>query len=446
MKVRIKPRKSSSKIWKKAGKAYGFLKREFVKLVVVGSIVLSVGYLVFVIFLEKEKVIVQEITVPDSLAKIGLTPDVAAKMIVDVLRHINQQADTSMKKNQIRGSQEKLDIKIKLPENFEIAGDILKYLKDTVGRSDTYVNGEIIEKTKDYEVRLVVLNPEHIATGVFRTDKHEKIIEILHLASKDVSKVINPYVYTIYVESEINEQCKWNDECDYHEVVILFNEMINGGNANFKKWAMLGYSVLAYRMKNYHDELVICKNLIDSFEDFSLGYVNKAFALNSMEKYDEAAQFCKHYERHASNNHMFYWNWAMALRGMQNKEAYELAIDKYNKSLDIKYTPEVFAELGYTHTLLEKVQDNEFAKYNYNETERVYPNLDESERTFQKGSKLFPSSSYLYLMWGRALMVKGDTGKAEEKFYKAIRYARDGEELRDAANEFEKAGNKVYNR
>ena len=288
----------------------------------------------------RDVLIIDPFTVPKSFEEAGLTPEVMANRIGDMLRQIETATNSQMKKDTLASFRDEGS-----PPDVEIPGTnlglktVVDITRSVFGIYPTRISGDIVvradllAKTESTAAKQWATVTVYLARGRNRNadvsiDTAADDVGILvRRAAETVLEQVNPYVFAAYLD----------DHREYPKVVeIVGRRSIQSPSEDLphKAAALALWGGVLDDQKKYDEAIAKFQSAVELDPKLGFTYNNWGVALNGQRKYDEAiARFRKPIELMDTKHAAYpYNNWGEALR-KQGK--YDEAIAKLRKAIEL---------------------------------------------------------------------------------------------------------------
>ena len=407
----MQPRRDRRPVWQPArlSRLSAFLKNALSKITLKGLALVVVALpLVLYVYREvtRDVLIIDPFTVPKSFEEAGLTPEVMANRIGDMLRQMETATDSSMKKDTLaafrdEGSPPDVEIpgtKLGLKTVVDITRSVFAiYPKHISG--DIVVRADLLAKTEPLPANQQATVTVYLARGRNRNAAvsidvaADDVGMLVRRAAETVLEQVNPYVFASYLE----------DRRDYRRAVEIAGAIAQDPSEDLphKAAALSLWGGVLDDQKKYGEAIGKFQKAVELDPKLGFTYNNWGVALNGLRKYDEAiARFRKALELDPKRAAYPYSGWGEALR-KQGK--YDEAIAMFRKALDLD-------------------PKHKSAYDNWGNALWDQGKYDEAIARYQKAVELDPKDSEAYNNWGEALRSQGKFDEAVAKYQKAIEF------------------------
>ncbi|CAB3665616.1 hypothetical protein LMG24238_01819 [Paraburkholderia sediminicola] len=234
--------------------------------------------------LSARETVIENISVPEELAKIGYSSDVVQSLVAGQLLDLEESAANvipASAKEEIRLDSDMPDFSV--PGTSISAKAILQYVREALPLPVSTISGSVTGTPDHYALHLVLVERGQ----VYHFDTTEGAIADLknklpNLAS-DVLKKHSPYIYASYRSAEAQTSC-YDDSsaCDFAEPEQIFSSIVDAGDEQpTYKWALLGLSKIDEVNHQYKAEITAVSRLSAEYPS-SWSFYNWGVALSEL--------------------------------------------------------------------------------------------------------------------------------------------------------------------
>jgi len=346
--------------------------------------------------LTTNSVVVEPISVPDTLAKQGYTPKIFGQRIVDEIFKIQREATTIKERRGLMPEWSQLD--------FEMPGAGLsikaigRIIKESLGIPGTRISGEVVMENQEFRLRLRVNGGRH--TAEVPPLPAEKLGDMVHRGAQETVKTIDPFLLASYFHA-INNQAAMMEMIKY----CLANDLVQDDPWANNLWGI--------HLADKDDTIGAIKKYRAAVKidpEFALAYHNWGNALEKQGKYKAAIEKYRQSIDLDPDFTLAYINWGIALSewGIQysQQRKYKEAIEKFEAAVqkNPRHAP------AYTY----------WGKIYYQEKK-----YKEAIEKYRKAVEIDPTSAQTYFYLGNAFEKLDDQKEAIESYKQALKLKPD---------------------
>jgi tetratricopeptide (TPR) repeat protein len=312
---------------------------------------------------QKEVVLIDSFSVPSDLEQRGLNSHVIANDIADEISLMRRYA-TDVKTTRFSPTFNESFPDLEIPETKLSLNFVIQYLKETLGRAPTRINGEIVSSDKAIllNVRILTSNGEMVESNVesFRGEMKD-FKTLISRATQFIMKHEDPYILARY-QYNINELDQALDTVRYA--------------------AFHNPSDTAYHKEHDYWTYVLWGSILD----------DKGDTAGALKKFETAVEI-------DSQNATAYIDWGYALERSKN-------------------LPEALAKYQFACAFQNK--DAAYGCNNWGAILSTQAKQDDAMVKYQEALRLDPELALAYVNISRLLQAKGDKAGAVDQLEKAI--------------------------
>ncbi len=366
----------------------------------------------------QKTILIEPVEIPTELADLGFTSRIVAHRLIDEARNIHREAKTNKQLRGLSPRWEQIDIEVSVGE-IDIQA-LIRYVKKTLGFSDTRIGGEITRNGSAFELRLRSTNPRHSFNEIAPQEKSQ-LNKLFELGARELVRAVDPYVLAYYLRER-------DPEASLKLVKIILKDDWTDDDA----WAYNLWGLLLAADGEFAKSYEMYQKAIDENQDFAAPYNNWGLGLTEEDEYVKAIE---KFEAAVGIDDEFaiaYTNWGKALRA-QSK--FKDAIVKLQKAIEADPNFAV-AHRVWGDALVDKREyDDAFEQYrkaiekdpayagaynNWGRALTVQGDHDEAIKRYRKAVEINPKLVEAYVNLGSALMAQGNVKDAGEQYLKAI--------------------------
>lgn len=366
----------------------------------------------------RKTILIEPVEIPTELADLGFTSRIVAHRLIDEARNIHREAKTNKQLRGLSPRWEQVDIEVSVGE-IDIQA-LIRYVKKTLGFSDTRIGGEITRNGSSFELRLRSTNPRHSFNEIPPQEMSE-LHKLFDLGARELVRAVDPYVLAYYLRER-------DPEASLKLVKISLKDDWTDDDA----WAYNLWGLLLATEGKLADSYEKYSKAIGENQDFAAPYNNWGLGLTAEGKYVKAIEKFEIAVGIDDEFAIAYTNWGKALSG---QEKFADAIVKLQKAIKVDPNFAVAHRVWGDALVAKREYDEAFEQYRkaiekdpayagaYNNWGRAYTmqgNHDEAIKKFRKAVEINPKLVLAYVNLGRALMELSEFEGAGEQSRKAI--------------------------
>ena len=234
--------------------------------------------------LSARETVIENISVPEDIAKIGYSSEVVQSLVAGQLIALEERAADvipASAKEEIRLDSDMPDFSV--PGTSISAKTILQYVREALPLPVSTISGSVTCAKDLCTLHLVLVERGHVYN--FDTDEGAiaDLKKKLPKVAIDVLKKHSPYIYASYQSAEAQTRC-YDDKkaCDFSEPERIFSSIVNAGDEqpNYK-WALLGLSKINEANHDYKGEVNAVSRLSTEYPS-SWSFYNWGVALSEL--------------------------------------------------------------------------------------------------------------------------------------------------------------------
>jgi tetratricopeptide (TPR) repeat protein len=429
------PRNDRSKIGRgRIGSTLNFITTIFnvSKAIVLNAIAVGL-FVVVVLTVWRETppaVVVADFHVPASLLKVGYSPEVARGFVANTLLEMDAQASASMPRQwQIKPVEPSLSVEV--PGSGISVETALRLIKESLGRPDVTITGDVVERGETLHVYVGVRGKEK----EYRQLRIDGVIadadDLLRRSAREIMKVVNPNALSESEVSAEDQRCLRAPPCDYSDALDVLDAVLNNRSVEEQKWALIGRGYVYSRMgrseqaeQQYRRAIGLDAEYAPAYNAWGQLLYELGRPADAMEKFRKATELKPGYAYPYNG----LGNCLLSLNRPSD------AIEKYHQAISLN--PNLafaFNGQGYALYALKRLED---AAKSFRKAVEIDPALasavlglanalqdlgrsDEAIEKYRRATFLDPKSAFAFDGWGNSLYSVRLLEEAVEKFQKA---------------------------
>lgn len=358
-----------------------------------GTLLLVILFLVFFLRLFKDQgYYIQAFSVPKQLDEQGYNGQVMAIRVQEKLEALKIQAGSVKKDSlQLKSNQQDIDLSV-LGVGLSLR-TLAFQIREALGRENKTLHGEITKVDNRYEAQIRMTGFSKITS--VRYAEPAKEVEALDLLFKDLAEGIlyhtDPYRLALVLRQEGR----------YDEAIKAIRHLLQTNPAE-AHWAYLGWGAMLRELDDLDGAIEKYKKAIELKSDFSLPYINMAYAYQEQDNVESAiAAFRRAIELDAEN------------AGLKNSLAWMLHNNGYTAQVDSLYTALMQKEHAHPEA-------QSSAAINWAEMKFQRGEFQAARKILDDYYKIAGENVFSYLIKGVTAFVDQDTTKALDHFMDAF--------------------------
>ncbi|HEY1615923.1 MAG TPA: hypothetical protein VGF97_19785, partial [Rhizomicrobium sp.] len=240
-----------------------FVALALVVLIGVGAAVWSAGH--------ADGLIIESFSVPPDMLQKGLSGEVIAGKVLDLLQTFQRQTQSSRAATSYANDWGN-DIKVQIPNTGVSVGELNRYLHQWLGH-ETHISGEVYRTATGLALNARVgTEPGQTFAG-----KEAAFDNLVRNAAESIYRVTQPYRYAEYVAGYGRKP----------EAIAVYNELAATGPAAERPWAYMGLAGIQGADGHLHEAEFLLERATVIAPNLALPYVNLAYRAYQLEHIDE---------------------------------------------------------------------------------------------------------------------------------------------------------------
>ena len=238
------------------------------------AVTIVIVALVLILFrqLGNDAIFVEPIKVPASLVKLGYTPEVTARWVLEDMLEIQRQTTTRKKGKAIAPEWERFDMEV--PGSGISMSTLGRVLRESLGIREKKISGEVVGTEADYKLRLRLSDGSRNRQQPELGSKKD-VDAMIHAAAENAVQLVAPFMFASYLYASNRSG----------ELDAAIQYSLQHGDEADRKWAHNLRGIMLYEQGDYRGAIESYNDAIKQDKSFALAYHNIANAQVQLSKH-----------------------------------------------------------------------------------------------------------------------------------------------------------------